>query len=290
MRKVHNEYLGYRFELPDEVRRVVCLVSSATEVMDKMGLLDRVVGVSEYCDRYVDVSGAEVVGRYLDADFEAIAALEPDLIVTTTGIQRGLAGRFMKAELPIYQLALPSSFEGMLENVMVLGGLLNEMGRARELVRVMRGRGAELRGVGTVVDACGADHELHESHELKIGLGGVKPKVYVELWLGRHMRGVGGFSYIADLVEMAGGELMFIDRAEGYFVPDFEEAGEADVFVCFHEPEFLVDGEGLARERGWGIPVVMSTVDVGENMIQDGPSFLDTAVWLRGELGRVLGR
>jgi len=267
MRNIHNEYLDYRFELPEKVERMVCLVSSATEAMGKMDLLDKVVGVSEYCDRYVDISGMEVVGQYVTADIEAIKALNPDLVVTTTGIQRKLGKRMVKAGIPIYNLNLACSFDGMLENVMVLGGLLNEMEKARALTDQMRGRAEDLR----------------EKNKDK-----ARPKVYVELWLGKHMRAVGGHSYIRDLVDLAGGELLYENSAEGYFVPDFEDVAsrQPDVFVFFHEPEYLVNGDELVEQRGWNkeTQVIMSTVDMGMNMIQDAPSLLDTAEWLSEQI------
>lgn len=273
MRSIHNEYLDHRFEVDGEVRRVVSLVSSATEYLGEMGLLDRVVGVSEYCDRYVDTSGMEVVGQYITADVERIVALEPDLLLMTTGIQRKLGLRLAKAGVPVYNLPLPVSFEGMLENVMLLGGLMDEMGRACELVGRLRERAGELRG-----------EVIFER----------RPRVYVELWLGRHMRAVGGLSYIRDLVEMAGGELVYGERAQGYFVPELDEvkALQPDVHVFFHEPEYRVDGSKLVRERGWdeGIPVVMSDVTMGENVIQDGPSMLDTVLWLREEMRKVVAK
>lgn len=271
MRSIHNEYLDHRFELPEVPKRVVCLVSSATEVMDKLGLLDRIVGVSEYCGRYIDTTNIPVVGQYITADFEKIKELEPDLVLLTTGIQRKLSLKLAAEGVPIYNLNLPTSFAGMLENVALLGGLLNVLPEARDLVSTMR---------------------RQFTHLSKVQSFSERPRVYVELWLGRHRRAVGGLSYINDLVELAGGSLVFGERAVGYFENDLDElpSERPDVHVFFHEPEYLVDGEELVHERGWDtdIPVIMSTVKMGENMIQEGPSLLETSEWLhqriKGEL------
>ena len=267
MRSIHNEYLNHRFELPEKAMRVVCLVSSATEVMDKLGLLDRIVGVSEYCDRYVDTTNIPVVGQYITADFEKIKDLKPDLVLLTTGIQRKLSLKLAGEGVPIYNLNLPTSFAGMLENVALLGGLLNELPKARDLVTRMR---EQFRRFS----------HLQQFTE--------RPRVYVELWLGRHRRAVGGLSYINDLVELAGGSLVFGERSVGYFENDLDElpTERPDIYVFFHEPEYLVDGEELVHERGWNtdIPVIMSTVKMGENMIQDGPSFIESASWLHEQI------
>lgn len=264
--KVHVELLDYSFELDGPPQRVVSLVSSATEAMDKMGLIDRVVGVSEYCERYITDLKAPVVGQYLNCDLKKLEELKPDLILITSGIQLKLGRKLAKAGWPVYVLPLPQSFYGMLENNMILGGILGELAKARALSAGMLHR----------VDAIRSRHQE------------LRPKIYVELWLGRHMRAVGGLSFIQDLVEMAGGELLFANRSEGYFTPDFKEVAalHPDIHLFFHEPEYLIDPKELVAERGWNpeTPVIVSTVETGKNMIQDGPSFLDTVQWLQKEM------
>lgn len=270
-RKIHNEYLNYFFQLPEKPQRVVSLVSSATEAMDRMGLHHLLCGVSEYCGRYIDVMELPVVGQYIVADSDQIKDLQPDLVLLTTGIQRKLSERLMQLELPVYNLSLPNSFAGILENIVLLGGLLGEMERARTLVDSLRNRWFSLLG----------QHRFQRT-----------PKVYVELWLGRHRRAVGGLSYIADLVKIAGGELAYQQVAKGYFENPLtaDAKPEADVFVFFHEPEYKVDGVELMKQREWGEhPVMMSTVKMGESMIQDGPSLLDSAAWLYRRMKEVYG-
>lgn len=264
--KVHVELLDYSLMLTSSPQRVVSLVSSATEAMGKMGLIDSVVGVSEYCERYIPNLKAPVVGQYLNCDLEQLKALKPDLILITSGVQLNLGKKLAKAELPVYVLPLPQSFYGMLENNMILGGILGELEKARKLSSCMIQRAVDLR----------------QQHS------GRRPTIYVELWLGRHMRAVGGLSFIHDLVEIAGGELLYGNHTQGYFTPDFDEVAELkpDIHLFFHEPEYLIDPEELVRARGWDLetPIIVSTVECGKNMIQEGPSFLDTAEWLQKEI------
>jgi iron complex transport system substrate-binding protein len=265
-RNIHCETLDHHFEIADSPTRIVCLLSSATEAIDKMGLMDRVIGVSAYCDRYVQDMTAPVVGEYLNCDIREIKELQPDLILITSGIQRKLGLKLAKERLPVFALPLPQSFHGILENNMILGGLMNELEKARVL--------------------CG--NMLERAHELCKNAPSERPDIYLELWLGRHMRAVGGGSFIQDMISMAGGNLVFRDRTEGYFIPDFDEVSalKPDVHVFFHEPEFLIDPAELVRQRGWNpeTKVILSTVDCGRNVIQDGPSFLDSAEWLQQTL------
>ncbi len=265
-RTIHNETLDLHIELAGRPMRIVSLLSFATEVLDRMGLIDRVVGVSAYCHRYVPEVEIPVVGEYLNCDIEQIKSLGPDLILTTGGIQRKLAAKLAGEGLPVYVLPLPQSFHGILENILVLGGLMNELARARQLVASM----------------------TREAGLIRQNAPASRPRLYLELWLGRHMRAVGGGSFIHDLVDIAGGELLFSHLTDGYFIPDFNTVADLapDVFLFFHEPEFVVDPPQLVRERDWNpdTPVITSTIECGKNVIQEGPSFLDTARWLQGVL------
>lgn len=272
MREIYSEALAHRFRLAGSPRRIVSLVSSATEALDRMGLIGRVVGVSEYCNRYVDDLRAPVVGRYLDCELRSLERLDPDLVLVTGGVQLDLGRKLAGAGLPVYALPLPASFPGILEAITILGGLVNEMEMAEQLVDAMQTKATALR----------------------VERPASPPSVYVELWLGRHMRAVGGLSFIRDLVDLAGGNMLFGDRAEAYFTPDPAEvaAHSPDVHLFFHEPEYPIDGAALVAERGWdsAAGLVISTVKLGRNLIQDGPSLLDTAEWLRDEMREATSR
>jgi ABC-type Fe3+-hydroxamate transport system substrate-binding protein len=200
--------------------------------------------------------------------------VHPDLVLITTGVQRQLGRRLAEQGLPVYAVPLPNSFHGMLENFITLGGLMNEMAAGRELVERLASQAAELRRQ----------------------VGEEPPRVYVELWFGRHLRTIGGYTFIHDLVTMAGGRPIFADRREGYFKPDFEEVvrRRPELVMLFSEPEYPVDAQALFRERGWhtslDVPLVESTVDRGRNLIHDGPSIMETAAWLRGEIDKAISK
>lgn len=265
-RRTHNESIDHSFNLPLQPQRIVSLVSSVTEAMDRMGMMDRVAGVSAYCHRYLDTSPPPVVGDYLTCRLDRIREINPDLILTTTGIQRKLAQKLAGAGFPVYSIPLPLSFHGILENVLILGRLLNAMDNARDLVNRMQ----------------------LEADALRSRASAKRPEVYLELWLGKHMRAVGGASFICDLIDLAGGNLIFKDRSTDYFTPDFDEIRQLDpdLHLFFHEPEYQIESTRLVRERGWDQdkPILISTVERGRNMIQDGPSFLESATWLQKEL------
>jgi ABC-type Fe3+-hydroxamate transport system substrate-binding protein len=266
--RVSVPLLGTTLELAP-APRVVSLVSSATEVLFALGAGAAVVGVTPYCARYVPGLAAPVVADYLEADPAALRAVRPDLVLATDGVQLPLARRLAAAGLPVYLLPVPSSRFGLLENVLQLCALVCRLAEGRAL----------------------CDRLEREAAALMAAAPARRPLVYAELWFGRHARRPGGRSFVHDLVTLAGGRHLFGDRPDGYAPLELEAVGAArpEVVVVFSEPEHPVDAGALVAQRGWDAfspRLVLSTVARGRNLIHDGPSLLETARWLAGELRR----
>src|SRR5512136_28768 len=64
-----------------EVERVISLAPSVTETIFALGLGQRLVGVSVYCDYPPEVEKIDRVGTFLTPNLEAIVAKRPDLII-----------------------------------------------------------------------------------------------------------------------------------------------------------------------------------------------------------------
>jgi iron complex transport system substrate-binding protein len=263
--KIYCEPLMRELELPDNIERIVSLVSGFTETIFEMGHGERVVGVSEYCSRYVKDLRAEVVGDYLKVDLSKLKSLKPDLVLSTTGVQMKLALELSREGLPMYVLPLPKSINGVWENVLLIGGLLNDVRSARELV--LKWQRIFLNGRETLSE---------------------RPSAYVELWLGKHVRTVGGLSFVNDLIEYAGLRNIFGDVNKGFFVPPLKEVlrRRPQLIIFFYEPDFLIDPRRIVESRGWDwdFKLIESTVEAGRNLIHDGPSMMRTIQWLREQI------
>ncbi|WP_242359812.1 ABC transporter substrate-binding protein [Anaeromyxobacter sp. SG17] len=263
--KISSPLLGTTFELPERPGRIVSLVSSATETLFALGAGDAVVGVTPYCARYVPGLGAPVVADYVSGDPEAIRAVRPELVVATDGVQLPLARRLAAAGLPVALLPVPQSRFGILENTVALGALTGRLAEARSL----------------------CDRLERACAELVASAPSPRPRAYAELWFGRHLRRPGGRAFVHDLLWLAGLEPVHGDRPDAYAPPELDEVpGLApDWVIVFSEPEHPIDAEALVRERGWDRAfaprVLASTTERGRNLIHDGPSFVETAAWLR---------
>ena len=122
-------------ELP---QRIISLSPSTTEILFALGLGDRVVGVSRYCQYPPEARTKAQVGGYLDPSYEAVLALKPDLVVL-----RSEKEQFVKAFRELGLNLLPvrhDSVEGILESIVVIGRRCGAEAEARRMVADIQGQ------------------------------------------------------------------------------------------------------------------------------------------------------
>lgn len=79
---------GRNIRIPQPVRRIVSLAPSLTETVYALGLEDRLVGDTDYCDYPPDAKKKTRVGGGIDPSLEVIASLHPDLVLVTKSFNR----------------------------------------------------------------------------------------------------------------------------------------------------------------------------------------------------------
>ncbi len=67
-------------------QRMVSLTPAITETLFALGLGDRVVGVTRFCDYPPEAQTKPQVGGYADPDVEAVVALSPDLVLISPNV------------------------------------------------------------------------------------------------------------------------------------------------------------------------------------------------------------
>jgi iron complex transport system substrate-binding protein len=77
--------LGRLVAINGTPQRIISLAPSNTEILFALGLGDKVVGVTDWCDYPPEALDKEKVGGYDTPDIEKIAALTPDLILVAYG-------------------------------------------------------------------------------------------------------------------------------------------------------------------------------------------------------------
>ncbi len=72
---------GIRGDAGSRCRRIVSMAPSITETLFALGLGERVVAVTRYCEYPAEAKKRMKIGGYYDANYEAIMGLSPDLVV-----------------------------------------------------------------------------------------------------------------------------------------------------------------------------------------------------------------
>jgi iron complex transport system substrate-binding protein len=80
--------VGRTVKLPAEVRRVISLAPSTTEILFAIGAADLVVGIDRFSDFPPEALAKERVGSNVDPSFERIVALKPDVVFAASTANR----------------------------------------------------------------------------------------------------------------------------------------------------------------------------------------------------------
>jgi len=82
--------------------RIVCLTEETVETLYLLGEEDRIAGVSGYAVRPPRVRQEKPrVGAFTSADIPKILALEPDLVLTFSDLQAGIAAELIHKKLQV---------------------------------------------------------------------------------------------------------------------------------------------------------------------------------------------
>src|SRR5579872_3848296 len=138
-REVTDE-TGRSVRIPQPVRRIVSLAPSVTETLFALGLGDRIVGDTDFCDYPPEAKQKRRIGGPVDPNIEVIASLHPDLVVGARSINR-LASVHSLEQLgiPVYGTD-PRSVEQVLASTERLGQLLGAGDAGRSLLASLRAR------------------------------------------------------------------------------------------------------------------------------------------------------
>lgn len=128
-----------------EVMRIVSLAPSVTETIFALGLGDRLVGVSVYCDYPPGVEKIDRVGTFLTPNVEAIVAKRPDIIIAvpTPGNQDPVeALRRLGFKVVLVD---PNSVAEIEESLVTIGRAVGHEAQGRALASRLEARIAAVR-------------------------------------------------------------------------------------------------------------------------------------------------
>ncbi len=236
-----TDQMGREVVIEEIPQRVISLSPSNTEVSFALGLEDRIVGVTEFCNYPPEVFEKDNVGGFSTPSIEKIIELEPDLILAST-IHEEEVPRL--EELGISVLVIESS--NLLElytSISLVAEITGIPARGEELIASMQQR------IGAV-EAIVA--EVPEEERML---------VFYEVYSDPLMS-AGSGAFINEIITLAGGINIFGDVDENYPQISAEVVAEKQpdiiLFPDYHGTAGTVIDD-MAGRPGWeSVPAVQN--------------------------------
>lgn len=210
------DQLGRVVRLEGPPQRIVSLAPSNTEILFALGLGDKVVGVTKYCNFPAEAKEKPKIGGFSTPDIEKIVALEPDLVVATQIHEKQVVPELENRGLTVMVIS-PKTINDVVATIELAGRATGAEAVAGRLVEEMRAR---LAAVENLVR--GVSDEA-------------RPRVFYALWHDPLMT-VGHDTLQGELITLAGGKNVF-DDLTGYPTVDLEALVE-------RQPQVIVAGTG----------------------------------------------
>lgn len=234
-------------------QRVICMSPSVTELTFALGEGDRVVGVSQHTVHPPEALDRPRCGGFVNPNFERIMALQPDLVVT-----QGLAEdvRRFADEQGIKCLTLDiTDLDSIFSAIRRLGRALHCPDKAAELARRMS---TDLDRVRSRVSD--------------------RPRVPAFVVIGRepgslgNLTTIGPGSYLADVLELAGGRNIFSDLSQRYATVNKESLAQRrpEVIVELHGDGMMGTQKKQQVRRTWSQMSALPAVRQGRVHVVDG--------------------
>jgi iron complex transport system substrate-binding protein len=205
--------LGRLVAINGTPQRIISLAPSNTEILFALGLGDKVVGVTDYCDYPPEALNKTKVGGYANPDIEKIVALNPDLILAGYGNPIEVIYTLAGLELTVYGIKT-TDLDDLLNDIRRVGEITDKELEAQALTSEMDNR------IQVVTN---------QTQEL-----GQRPRVFYMLWHDP-LWTAGSGTFINELIEKAGG-VNICQNITGYAQISLEN-------VLASNPEIIITSE-----------------------------------------------
>jgi len=102
--------------------RIISLAPANTEIVYALGLEDRLVGVTEFCNYPPDAKNKARVGGFSTVDIEKTVALKPDLVLASAIHSKSVTPQLQKMGFRVVTLN-PKTVKGVINDITLTGSL-----------------------------------------------------------------------------------------------------------------------------------------------------------------------
>jgi iron complex transport system substrate-binding protein len=206
-------------------RRIICLTEETTETLYLLGQQERIVGVSGYTVRPPEARLKPKVSAFINAKFEKILALEPDLVFAFSDLQADIAAELIRRGVTVMTFNQRSITE-ILEMILTVGRVVGCEEKAWKLISSLQDELDAIR-----------ESARHFAH---------RPLVLFEEWYDPLISGI---RWVDELIEIAGGECAFPELRKHQAAKD-RIVNPADVIE--RDPEVIIGSWcGRAVKKQW---------------------------------------
>lgn len=137
---------GTTITLNTTPERIVSLSPSNTEILAALGLLDKVVGVTDVCDYPPEVKNKTRVGGYSAISIEKVAVLKPDLVIASDKTPKETVSRIKEIGVPVIVIA-PKNVDHVIRDIGMIGRITGTETQAEVIVANITRRIAKVSAV-----------------------------------------------------------------------------------------------------------------------------------------------
>ena len=220
--------------IPQLPEKIISLAPSNTEIAFALGLGERIVGVTEFCNYPLAAEEKQRVGGFDGPNMELVVELEPGLVLASS-LHKEPVEQLAALGIPVLVI-VPESLASVYEAMELIA---EAAGVPEKAAKIIAGMQAELVAV---------QEKLADLPEEK------KVRVYYEVW-NAPLMSVGTTSFIHEIITLAGGVNIFDDVTDNFPTVSGEVIAERNpqviLFPRVHGGTELC-AESLSERPGWG--------------------------------------
>ncbi|MFH0751192.1 MAG: ABC transporter substrate-binding protein [Chloroflexota bacterium] len=225
---------GTAVTIPARPERSVSLTPATTEILFAVGAGPRVGATTDFDDYPPEAVALPDVASFPGVDGEKIVGLEADLVVAggNNFTSPDALAKLRGLGIPVLVVYAPD-VATVLKDIELVATAAGEPAAGAAMAERMR---AEIAAIGLAID----------------GAGGARPRVFYELDATKEIYGPADNSFIAEMIEIAGGDPITTGSPTVFSIP-LERLLTADPqIIVLGDAAYGVTAEQVAARPGWG--------------------------------------
>jgi iron complex transport system substrate-binding protein len=215
-----TDYAGRQVTLEAEPQKIISLAPSNTEIIYALGLEDRLVGVTTFCDYPAAALDKPKIGGFNTVEIEQVVQIQPDLILATNIHIAEVVPQLEQLGLTVFVVD-PKGVAEIMDAIEVVGRLTSSLDEAYQLIIEMENRIAAITDITNNLTA------------------EQRPGVFYIIWHEPLMT-VGSNTNIYELIEMAGGI-----NVPGGLGEDYPSMSLEALIIA--NPQVIIAGSGMGE-------------------------------------------